>query len=207
MSPRPLVLTPLAPLLAVRLLPAEHAHKAPRPIILDPSLRLPPSARLLTTLRDPVDAIRRTAKAPWIVCDDAAVSAPGSAGEARRRELERAGAMVLPVPMTEEGAAGRRLDWSTLPGLLAQLGVRSVMIEGGADVIRQCLAATRPQQQQQQQRQRPLVDRVIVTVAPHFVPGGLPVLGDATTQAATGGGMQHVHAETLGRDAVLVLRP
>lgn len=76
----------------VRLLPTEEHTKTPQPIILDPHLRLPPSAKLFKTLRDPETP---HAKAPWILCRDDG----DSLFDERRRALESVGGRIVPVPM------------------------------------------------------------------------------------------------------------
>lgn len=83
----------VANVLPVRLLPREEHHKTPRPIILDPNLRLPSTAKLFRTLSDPGTP---HAKAPWILCRD---DDGGSGLTDRRQALEHAGGRVVPVPM------------------------------------------------------------------------------------------------------------
>ncbi|KAJ9116406.1 hypothetical protein QFC22_004848 [Naganishia vaughanmartiniae] len=191
------------PRLNVRLLSDSEHHKTPQPIILDPNLRLPTNARMLTILRDPAVKWK---KAPWLVCRDA--DADDEFAE-RRDALVRAGARVIPVPMT--GGASSffstsldiaephfdtarpvgRIQLPALPALLKDLGIRSLMVEGGAEIIQQFLQAEKvvdigspstgadsPLESGtgQSRRRRPLADLLVVTVAPVLVPGGYSVL-------------------------------
>jgi GTP cyclohydrolase II len=110
--------------------------KNPQPVIVDSRLRFPVYANLL-----------RHGRTPWI--------ATGERADAERQQaLEAAGARVLRV----SGSNG----WVDLPALLAQLGelgISSLMVEGGAQIITSFLASR-------------LVDQVVVTIAPLLV-GGL----------------------------------
>lgn len=109
----------------------------PRPVVLDSHLRLPLDCSLL----------QRSENLPW-------VAAVEPVAAARRAALEAKGARVLELPGDGKGRV-------SLPHLLAQLdslGVRSLMVEGGAAVITSFLA------------QR-LADLAIVTVAPVILGG------------------------------------
>jgi GTP cyclohydrolase II len=109
----------------------------PQPVVLDSRLRTPLNARLL----------QGDCK-PWIATlADAQVE--------RRVQLERLGARVFPLPSGEAGG----VSLPHLLELLGGLGIRSLMVEGGARVISAFI------------RQR-LVDRLVVTIAPRLV-GGL----------------------------------
>jgi dihydrofolate reductase len=63
-----------------------------------------------------------------------------------------------------------------LPTLLKTLGIRSMMVEGGAEIIRQFLQSELHQDSRQGQGGRPLADLLVVTVAPVLVPDGFSVL-------------------------------
>jgi len=94
--------------------PARVLHR----VVLDPALRTPPAARVVTT----------TDRTPtWIVCDDGA--------DPRRAEaLSAAGALVLVVPRTEQ--------WlHDVLGCLGRRGCRRVMVEGGSHTLTAFLAA------------------------------------------------------------------
>ncbi|KAJ9101026.1 hypothetical protein QFC20_005310 [Naganishia adeliensis] len=163
-----------------RLLPTEEHRKTSQPIILDPHLRLPPSAKLFKTLRDPETP---HAKAPWILCRDDG----DSLFDERRRALESVGGRIVPVPMPNA--------LSTLPRILDELGINSLMVEGGAQIIHQFL--TTPTSEDG----KPLVDLLVVTVAPVLVPDGLAVPGGETSVD-----FEHLRTEVMGRDAVMIFR-
>lgn len=124
------------PQLTVRL--ARGAN--PRPVVLDSRLRFPAAARLLA----------RSENLPWIFC---APDAPAD----RSQELARRGARLLPTACDDQG----RLNLRAVLSRLAQEGIASLMVEGGARVISHFLADG-------------LVDQVMITTAPIWV-GGLHV--------------------------------
>ncbi|KAJ9093306.1 hypothetical protein QFC20_007158 [Naganishia adeliensis] len=84
---------------------------------------------------------------------------------------------------------------STLPRILDELGINSLMVEGGAQIIHQFL--TTPTSEDG----KPLVDLLVVTVAPVLVPDGLAVPGGETSVD-----FEHLRTEVMGRDAVMVFR-
>lgn len=125
------------PQLTVRLAPGEH----PQPIVLDRALRFPLEARLL----------QREGPRPWIF------TTPTPQAE-QVRPLEAAGARVY----TCQDAPGNRLDLDCLLQQLYDLGLRNLMVEGGARVITSFLQAR-------------LADYLVMTLVPVFV-GGLRAL-------------------------------
>jgi 3,4-dihydroxy 2-butanone 4-phosphate synthase/GTP cyclohydrolase II len=142
------------PQLTVRLIEG----RSPQPIVLDSRLRLPLSARLLEHPRK-----------PWLF-------ATAAAEDAAQAALERLGARV------ERQSQPGRVDLDAMLARLAELGVASLMVEGGGEVITAFLAAG-------------LVDRAMVTVSPvhlqgYTIRGALPLMKD-------------VHSEDAGQDLVL----
>ncbi len=121
------------PQLTVRLVQGPQ----PRPIVLDSRLRTPPGSRLMT----------RPDARPWVFHADAE---PG-----RAAALERAGACL-----TRVSRAGDGLDLMEVCRALSAGGVRSVMVEGGAEVIASFLKAG-------------LFSQVVITVSPTLVAGYL----------------------------------
>ncbi len=113
----------------------------PMPVILDSRLRIPITARLLAG--PPYPIIATLAGAPEDKC----------------RALERAGAMILPLPADDCG----RVALLPLLSALHARGIESLMVEGGATVIRSFL------------RER-LADQAIVTIALRLM-GGYHLLG------------------------------
>ena len=121
------------PRLTVRLVEGKN----PQPIVADSRLRLPLSANLLC--EHPLS--------PWIAAGE-----PADAG--RQQVLEAAGARVLRLPMNARG----HVNLAALLERLGALGIKSVMVEGGARIITSFLAER-------------LVDHIVLTVAPRLVGG------------------------------------
>lgn len=125
------------PLLTVRHVNGMH----PQPIILDSQLRTPPSSRLVTQHPGNV----------WIATTQHAGSGPW-------QQLQAAGAQVISFSPNPEG----RVSLDRLLPYLASQGIRSLMVEGGAQVITSFY-------------QQHLADQVVLTLAPVLV-GGLPAV-------------------------------
>ena len=122
------------PRLTVRLAPGRN----PQPVVVDSGLRCPPCANLLAN----------NGTRPWIVTTH-------RARVERQKALEEAGARVIRV----KTGTGARVDLAALLDTLAELGVASLMVEGGARIITSFFVER-------------LVNQVVVTVAPLFL-GGL----------------------------------
>lgn len=138
----------------------------PQPVVVDSQLRLPPTARLLQNPRP-----------PWIATTAAAD--PG-----REATLTAAGARILRLP----GTAGQ-VNLPALLHRLHELGISRLMVEGGATIINNFLAAR-------------LVDHLVVTVTPALL-GGLPAvhnLGPAGTALPR---LHQPHYQQLGRDLIV----
>ena len=162
------------PRLTVRLVEGDQ----PQPVILDSSLRLPLDAKVLAHPRPPLVAARGDA-------------APDPA---RRAALEERGAEVLALPAAPDG---RGVDLNALLATLHARGIRSVMVEGGAQVLSAFLAAG-------------LADAVVVTVAPVYV-GGLHGIesreGVAATERPALPRLRDVHYTRLEDDVVVWAEP
>ena len=111
----------------------------PQPVIVDSRLRFPPYAVLL-----------KNGRTPWIATVKAA-------DPERQQALEALGAKVLRLP----GVNGW-VDLVALLNRLAGLGIHSLMVEGGAQIITSFLACR-------------MVDQMVITIAPVLV-GGLRVV-------------------------------
>lgn len=122
------------PRLTVRRVSGEH----PRPIIVDSELRFPPDAVM----------VDEPSPVPWIITTE---RAPLN----RRRKLEQAGLLVLPVASTSNGEVDLKAALETI----GEHGIDSVMIEGGARIITSIL-------------KRQLADHLVLTIA-SVVVGGL----------------------------------
>jgi diaminohydroxyphosphoribosylaminopyrimidine deaminase / 5-amino-6-(5-phosphoribosylamino)uracil reductase len=129
------------PRLTVRLAPG----KSPLRVVVDSSLRTPLEAAVLAG-----GAARGTV-----------VAVNGRAPEGRCRRAESLGATVLRLP--PEPAGG--VDLGALLAGLRDLGVGSVMVEGGAALITALLRGR-------------LVDRLAVCIAPKILGAGIEAVGD-----------------------------
>jgi GTP cyclohydrolase II len=138
------------PQLTVRL----ENGRQPQPVILDSRLRTPLQARLM--------APDRRAPKPWI-------AATSHFSRSRKTELEAAGARVLVLPEAPTG----RVSLADLLSRLAEMGLDSLMVEGGARVITSFLA-------------QGLVDFSVITIAVQFI-GGLNLI---TPGGLTGRGLR-----------------
>ena len=138
---------------------------SPRPVVLDSKLRMPPDSHLMT---HPAGVV---------------IATNGHDGT-RDRHLLGLGATLLQLPSTTAG----QIDLHALLGSLAELGIHSVMVEGGAAVINSFL-------------REQLVDYVLVTVAPVFL-GGVHAV-NAAVAAPSLPRLADVHTNTLGDDIII----
>ncbi|MFN3308305.1 MAG: RibD family protein [Anaerolineales bacterium] len=154
------------PRLTVRLV----RGKQPQAVILDSHLRLPLTAALLENLHRP----------PWI----ATVESPQSP---RWQALQGRGAVLLPLAPDAQG----RVAWGDLLATLFERGIRSLMVEGGAQVIHSLLQAA-------------VADQAVITIAPRFV-GGLTVLEEPPTSrdAPAFPALEQLGCQRLGEDLVV----
>ncbi|MCA1959964.1 MAG: RibD family protein [Desulfomonile sp.] len=127
------------PRLTVRLVEGKN----PRPVILDSRLRVPATARVFS----------QNGRSPMVVTRN------GNSQE-RCRALVEVGATVLTVDPNSRG----QVSLHSLLDRLGQMGVKSVMVEGGSRVITSFLLAR-------------LADYAVLTVSPVFV-GGLRAVSD-----------------------------
>jgi 3,4-dihydroxy 2-butanone 4-phosphate synthase/GTP cyclohydrolase II len=121
------------PRLNVRMVEGED----PQPLVLDSRLRTPPRSVLL----------QRDKPRPWVVTTE-------FADVDRQAILEGAGARVIRLPANHLG----HVDLHALMTYLFKRGVKTLMLEGGAQIITAFLDAG-------------LVDRCVVTIAPVMVGG------------------------------------
>ena len=145
---------------------------SPQPIVLDSNLRIPLQARLLD----------RTDHRCWLACTD-------NSDPRRVTAVEGRGAEVIRCHRDRRD----RVDLPNLLRLLGERGIRSIMVEGGGQVITSFIKAR-------------LVDQLIITIAPRLV-GGLPVLD---RPAASNGSLLHLGSvtyQTCGPDIILWAKP
>jgi len=159
------------------------AGPSPRPVVLDSQLRLPSDSRLLTHEAD-------GGRPPVLVlCTTDADSEHGADGtaprQARAAALQAAGATILHCHTDSRGHVCLHDAWRRLHAA----GVRSVMVEGGAQVISSLLNGTHR-----------LVDRLVVTQV------GM-LLGSGVSWATAGSAeLDEVSTFTLGKDAIFTGR-
>ncbi|KAI1461374.1 putative riboflavin biosynthesis protein Rib7 [Annulohypoxylon moriforme] len=129
----------------------------PRPIIIDPNLRWD------FTSESKVMHLAREGKgrAPYIIT---AVPQPP---ESKRQLLEDLGGkfIVLSGPGSQNpdaDSSSRRFDWHAILSAVRDEGLRSIMIEGGGEVINSLLSHGNSQ----------LIDSVIITIAPMWLGQG-----------------------------------
>lgn len=120
------------PQLTVRLV----SGPSPRPVIVDTHLRTPPDARVIQAGNRPL------------------IAAGPAANPAHAEALEAAGATVMRLPLNARG----QIDLAALIGRLGELGLTSVMVEGGARILTSFLGER-------------LADYAVVTLAPVYVGG------------------------------------
>ncbi len=151
------------PRLTVRL----ASGKNPQPIVLDSRLRFPLDANLL---QDP--------------CVRPIIATSHSASDKKADQLSAAGARVIRVPLQQDGL----IDLSQLFPLIKQMGVDSVMVEGGSKVITNILASR-------------IADQLLLAIAPRFV-GGLRAVHptDGCEQLPE---IHNVHCQLIEGDVVV----
>lgn len=152
------------PSLTVRLVEGPH----PQPVVVDSHLRLPVTARLLQTPRR-----------AWVATTEAAPPE-------RQQALEAADVGVLRLPATETG----QVDLAPLLQRLGEMGIRSLMVEGGPTVLTSFLAAR-------------LAHYAVVTVAPIFVGGFHAVTGLLQPSPVDFPRLDNPQLLPLGPDAIL----
>jgi 2,5-diamino-6-(ribosylamino)-4(3H)-pyrimidinone 5'-phosphate reductase len=159
----------------------------PRPIVVDPRGRwaFTQSSRLFSLVKE------RRGRAPFIV---AAVDCLST----RKRDILSAhGGKCIIVPKSSRDDDAVRMAWRDIFRALKSEGIKSVMVEGGGDVINTLLDPA----------DRMLIDSVIVTIAPTW----LGQEGVAISPRRDGGDnelrLNNVMWLTLGQDAVLCGHP
>ncbi|KAH9897863.1 bifunctional deaminase-reductase [Cubamyces lactineus] len=169
-----------------------HGYRLPRPIVLDTHLRLSPDCKLLKNYQ------AGRGRRPWIICASQNVADTETFAQ-RAAALRQAGARIVELSVDQSSGL------IAIPDLLAALresGVRSLMVEGGARVIRSFLSAAQRSADAGTQK---AVDALVVTVAPTLVGSagvgyGMELHADALPT------FQHVRTETFGPDAVTALK-
>ncbi|MCX7706662.1 MAG: RibD family protein [Anaerolineae bacterium] len=153
------------PRLTARLVPGSH----PQPVVLDTHLRCPADAALF----------HHPTRRPWLLCGP-------DADPERADVLAAAGAQVIRLPLNRDG----HVHLGAALAHLGELGVGTVMVEGGAQVITACLAERR-------------AHFVVLTMAPVFVGGLRSVAGLLADDPGLLPRLHEVGSEQLGDDLIL----
>ncbi len=159
------------PQLTVRLVKGEN----PQPVILDSKLRTPQGAILVQDQN------------PWIATTHRAD--PGNA-----KELSSLGVKLLYLP----AGVDDRVNLQDLVACLYQMGLKKLMVEGGAEVLSRFFASR-------------LVDFLVVTISP-LILGGLPAIQLSEMYASGVSASDYPRLENvvwgeLGDDLVVFGRP
>lgn len=139
--------------------------KDPQAVVLDSRLRLPLDAKVL-----------KNGKRPWIFCTS-------TNKLDAQRALEKKG-----VRVERQDRDGELVDLSQMLARVHELGVDTLMVEGGGQVISSFLAEG-------------LVDRAMITIAPQII-GGYKIPGENLTTGALPH-MKNIQIEDAGKDIVL----
>ncbi|KAF9270693.1 dihydrofolate reductase [Marasmius fiardii PR-910] len=182
------------PQLNTRHLPNPSKNPLPRPIVLDSNLRLDPACKLLVNFQN------GQGRRPWVLCSEPDESEERNLWETRRGVLDQAGAGILVVPVRVLLHDSRLsltiftdfLNISACLKLLREKGIRSVMVEGGAGIIKSFFAEEFSQNQG-------IIDNIVITVAPTFVGSGVGYNIDVEEDTR----FVQVTTEILGRDTVV----
>ncbi|KAG8856242.1 2,5-diamino-6-(ribosylamino)-4(3H)-pyrimidinone 5'-phosphate reductase [Tulasnella sp. 330] len=162
-----------------KLPPRDEPYPAPTPIILDTNLRIPTSSKVIARYQS------GEGKRPIILCKP-------DADPRKRAALEAIGSVVIQV---ETHPTRGHLTIHDALAKLSQRGIRSVMVEGGAQVISRFLES--PQAD---------VDSVIITVSPMWVGSdGLNAISMAEGHVLPK--LEHVKSVVMGKDTVVACRP
>lgn len=157
------------PRLTVRL----ASGSSPRPVVIDSRLRIPPFARLL----------RNEGVAPWIFTSyDAEVE--------REQQLSALGAQVFRVASTGED----KIDVVSVLTRLGNMGITSLMVEGGAQIITSFLVAH-------------AVNQIVITISPVLVGGTRAVDSLARFNPNQLPRLVNVSYEKMGDDLVIRADP
>lgn len=160
----------------------------PRPIVIDPSARwdFSDEIKLFQLCR------QGRGRAPWIV-----TTLPEPPIK-KRELLEKYGGKYLQLNMVTLEDGQHRIDWCDLLKTLHTNDLKSVMIEGGAQVINSLL----------EPKFMSLIDRVIVTIAPTWLGQGGVVVSparrfDGEGNAISAARLKNVKWYPFGEDVVL----
>ncbi|KIO22479.1 hypothetical protein M407DRAFT_245132 [Tulasnella calospora MUT 4182] len=171
------------PQLNTRRLPVRaEPYPQPIPIILDSQLRFRSNCKLVGNYGS------GNGRQPWVLCSE-------EADPKKRESLENAGVKIVPVKSNPQTG---KLDLDDVLSILRKLGVKSLMVEGGQQVISSFLS------HKSSSTGKSAVDSIIVTVAPTYVGNeGVGALDEGQLPAK----VAHVSSTVMGRDSIVACRP
>jgi riboflavin-specific deaminase-like protein len=143
---------------------------SPRPIVLDSQVRIPPDSKLL----------HQNTLTPWVI-------ATREPEPERRKAVETSGAEILTIPGNFRG----QVDLGAMLDKLGELGINSLMVEGGARIITNFLLER-------------LTNFMVLTVAPIVIFGGLRGVNDlGCSDPVDLPKLQNPQHKWLGKDLIL----
>jgi 3,4-dihydroxy 2-butanone 4-phosphate synthase/GTP cyclohydrolase II len=157
------------PRLNVRLAPGLN----PRPVVIDGRLRTPNFSKLLNN-----EAI-----APWIFTSD-------DADAERERQLKALGAHIFRIPSRDDD----KIDVVSVLTRLGNMGINSLMVEGGAQIITSFLVAH-------------AVNQIVITISPVLVGGTTVIDALARFNPNQLPRLIHLSYEKMGDDLVVRADP
>ncbi|KAJ2694216.1 2,5-diamino-6-(ribosylamino)-4(3H)-pyrimidinone 5'-phosphate reductase [Coemansia sp. RSA 1285] len=155
----------------------------PQPIVLDSHLQMPTTARMITTNRS--SSSSGGGKLPWVFTD------ANNHPEDKRKLLESLGVQVIAVPRSQVHPQGLCLH-SVVAELHAR-GIRRLMVEGGATVIRSFLLSRIP-------------ENLVVTTAPIVVGKEKGVSVPPVNDPSLGYSLALAKHQQLGNDVVMAAK-
>ncbi len=131
--------------------------KNPCRIVVDSSLRIPLSSKVITQEENSISVMKRRK-----CCEEGVILATTPRADKEKiTALEEMGAQVLVIKENSEG----QVDLKELLYELGRRGISSVMVEGGAKIITSLLRLN-------------LLDKLVVVVAPKILGKGIEAVGD-----------------------------
>ncbi|KAJ2509526.1 2,5-diamino-6-(ribosylamino)-4(3H)-pyrimidinone 5'-phosphate reductase [Coemansia sp. RSA 2049] len=157
----------------------------PQPIVLDSHLQMPTTARMITNSSSSSGGGGGGGKLPWVFTD------ANNHPEDKRKLLESLGVQVIAVPRSQVHPQGLCLH-SVVAELHAR-GIRRLMVEGGATVIRSFLLSRIP-------------ENLVVTTAPIVVGKEKGVSVPPVSDPSLGYSLASAKYQQLGDDVVMAAK-
>ncbi|KAK9369176.1 dihydrofolate reductase-like domain-containing protein [Lipomyces kononenkoae] len=167
-----------------------YVEASPRPIIIDPTFR----CKIGASSNMMMAAANKIGKEPWILVSSQWLQSVSPTDLGHIQFLEGMGARVIPI--TGLQSDDRNASWAAILESLKRLGLRSLMVEGGAQVINDLLLTTA---NDVNRTKISPVDVVIVTIAPVYL-GKNGVEVSPTTAIDS---LYDITWERFGRDIVM----